>query len=124
MDENIKKIFEKIGIQISDFKSLENLIIPRETLLDDNKYDEIRTIIPDLKKQFSSTTMTSLQKTADKNQKWPLVNLIRQILHKNGYEMEPIRKCDGYTLDKIKKYKRFFICKKTTHLGEKPNTFS
>jgi DNA-dependent RNA polymerase auxiliary subunit epsilon len=124
MDENIKKIFEKIGIQISEFESLENLIIPRETLLDDNKYDEIRTIIPDLKKQFSSTTMTSLQKTADKNQKWPLVNLIRQILHKNGYEMEPIRKCDGYTLDKIKKYKRFFICKKVNHLEEKPNTFS
>ena len=124
MDENIKKIFEKIGIQISEFESLENLIIPRETLLDDNKYDEIRTIIPDLKKQFSSTTMTSLQKTADKNQKWPLVNLIRQILHKNGYGMEPIRKCDGYTLDKIKKYKRFFICKKVNHLEEKPNTFS
>lgn len=70
--------------------------------------------------------MTCLQKTANINQKWPLLNLIRQILHKNGYEMVPIRKCDGYTLDKIKKYKRFFNCKKISHLIEEkePNTFS
>ena len=126
MDDNIKHIFEKIGFKIEDLSDLDNLIIPREKLLDDDKYDEIQTLIPDLKKLFSSKTMTCLQKTANINQKWPLFNLIRQILHKNGYEMVPIRKCDGYTLDKIKKYKRFFNCKKISHLAEEkePNTFS
>jgi hypothetical protein len=112
MDDNIKHIFDKIGFKIQELSDLDNLIIPREKLLDDDKYDEIQTLIPDLKKLFSSKTMTCLQKTANINQKWPLLNLIRQILHKNGYEMVPIRKCDGYTLDKIKKYKRFFNCKK------------
>jgi hypothetical protein len=52
--------------------------------------------------------MTSLQKNADKSQKWPLLNLIRQILNVYDYKMEPIRKADGYTLEGIKKYKRYF----------------
>lgn len=122
MDENLKKIFDKIGYKIEDLANLDNLIIPRELLLDDDKYDEVRTFIPDLKKHLSSTNMTSLQKNAGESQKWPLLNLIRQILHKNGYKMEPIRKCDGYTLDKVKKYKRFFVCRKNGY--SEPNTFS
>ena len=52
--------------------------------------------------------MTSLHKNADKSQKWPLLNLIRQILNVYGYKMYPIRKADGYTLEGIKKYKRYF----------------
>lgn len=121
MDSNIKKIFEKIGCKVEELGDLDNLIVPRESFLDDDKYDEIRTYIPDLKRVFSSKTMTCLQKTANTNQKWPLLNLIRQILHKNGYEMVPIRKCDGYTLDRVKKYKRFFIFKP---IVQAPNTLS
>ena len=56
--------------------------------------------------------MTSLQKNADKIQKWPLINLVRQILLFYNYKMEPIRKSDGYTLEGVKKYKRFFQIKK------------
>ena len=56
--------------------------------------------------------MTGLQRNADKNQKWPLLNLIRQILNTYNYDMEPIRKSDGYTLEGVKKYKRFFQIKK------------
>jgi len=120
MDKNIKNIFFKFGYKIEEFGDLDNLTVSREEFLDDEKYDEIRTFIPDLKKCFSSKTMTCLQNTANTSQKWPLLNLIRQLLHKNGYEMIPIRKCDGYTLDKIKKYKRFFIFRKI----QEPNTLS
>ena len=56
--------------------------------------------------------MTILQKNADKSQKWPLLNLVRQILNVYHYKMEPIRKADGYTLEGIKKYRRFFQIKK------------
>ena len=55
--------------------------------------------------------MTSLQKNADKSQKWPLLNFVRQILNTYGYKMEPIRKSDGYTLEGVKKYKRYFQIK-------------
>jgi hypothetical protein len=52
--------------------------------------------------------MTSLQESAQTTQKWPLLNLVRQILHGYKYEMKPIRKSDGYTPEGVKKYKRFF----------------
>ena len=56
--------------------------------------------------------LTSLQTNAQKKQKWPLLNLVRQILKSNDYKMEPIRKSNGYTKDGKKKYLRFFLIKK------------
>lgn len=108
MDEYSKKIFATSGISFENISDLDGLMIPREQLLSDLKYDEIKKLIPELKKIYSSSLMTGLQKNADKHQKWPLLNLIRQIMNIYKYEMVPIRKSDGYTLDGIKKYKRFF----------------
>lgn len=112
MDENIKSIFKTIGLEINQLEELNSMLILRETLLSDNKYDEIKYFIPQLKQNYSSSFMTSLQKNAEKNQKWPLLNLIRQLLHIYGYKMVPVRKSDGYTLEGIKKYKRFFLISK------------
>jgi len=106
MDDTCKKILEHVGIS-SD--SLIGQMIPRETLLSQMKYDEIKEKIPDLKKTFSSSFLTALQKDADKHQRWPLLNLVRQILQTHKIEMKPIRKSDGYTKEGVKKYKRFFL---------------
>ena len=108
MDEYSKKILNNIGINIDPINDLDNFFIPREQLLSDLKYEEIKILIPELKKKFSSSFMTSLQKNAEKEQKWPLLNLVRQILNVYNYKMDPIRKSDGYTLEGVKKYKRFF----------------
>jgi len=111
MDENCKLVLELVGVNYDELKNLGQVIIPRENLLSDIKYDEIKKLIPDIKKNFSSSFMTSLQKNAEKSQKWPLLNLIRQILSVYGYNMIPIRKSDGYTLEGVKKFKRFFLIK-------------
>jgi len=118
MDDEIKSIFKIIGLDVNHFDQVNGLLISRETLLSDDKYEELKFIIPELKKNYSSSFMTSLQKNADKSQKWPLLNLVRQILHVYGYGMEPIRKSDGYTLEGIKKYKRFFLIHKKNNNGE------
>ena len=108
MDEISKKILNSIGIFFNELNDLDGQFIPREQFISDSKYEELKNLIPELKKHYSSSFMTSLQKNANVYQRWPLLNLIRQILNTFGFKMEPIRKSDGYTLDGIKKYKRFF----------------
>ena len=94
MDEDSKKILNIIGINFESIDNLDIFFIPREQLLSDLKYEEIKILIPELKKKFSSSFMTSLQKNAKTEQKWPLLNLVRQILSIYNYQMEPIRKSD------------------------------
>jgi hypothetical protein len=46
------------------------------------------------------------------NQKWPLINIVRQILSSIGYKLVPIRKANGYSKDNQKLYKRLFKIQK------------
>jgi hypothetical protein len=108
MDEETRNILKLIGIEFNSSNEILEQLIPREILLSDSKYDSLKNQIPKLKKNYSSSFMTSLQKNADKSQKWPLLNLTRQLLSIYSYKMEPVRKADGYTLEGVKKYKRFF----------------
>tara|TARA_B100001057_G_C22057384_1_gene646929 strand:+ start:154 stop:498 length:345 start_codon:yes stop_codon:yes gene_type:complete len=111
MNDCIKNILETIDIS---YQILENneIIIERDIFLSMNSYNNVKKHIPQLKKIFSSSFLTSLQKNALDKQKWPLLNLIRQILKKNNYIMNPIRRSNGYTQEGKKLFKRFFIIKK------------
>ena len=120
MNEESRTILKIIGIEFNEIDDLNELTILRDQLLSDNKYEEVKKLLPELKKIYSSSLMTSLQKNADKSQKWPLLNLVRQILSTHNYKMEPIRKSDGYTLEGVKKYKRYFLINKKS----KPNTLN
>jgi hypothetical protein len=115
MHETVVEILNIVGI---DFQKLndnsDQLIIYRDTLIDPEKYKVAKEKIDDLKKFFSSSFLTSLQENAHKKQKWPLLNLVRQLLKTNMYEMKPIRKSDGYTKDGKKKYIRFFLIQKVS----------
>ena len=118
MDDNSKLILKMAGFEIDELKDIDGLVTPRESLISDDKYDQIKKLIPELKKHYSSSFMTSLQTKAEMSQKWPLLNLIRQLLNVYNYKMEPIRKSDGYTLEGVKKYKRFFQIKKRLTSGQ------
>jgi len=106
MEDVCQKILEHVGITLD---TLPGQMIPREVLLSETKYNEIKDKIPELKQYFSSSVLTSLQGNADKQQRWPLLNLVRQILHSHKIEMKPLRKSDGYTKEGVKKYKRYFV---------------
>jgi hypothetical protein len=108
LDENCKKILNIVGIYFNEISEIEGVFFSREQLISENKYNQIKEFIPELKKTFSSSFMTSMQKNAETNQRWPLLNLIRQILSVYNYTLYPVRKCDGYTKEGVKKYKRFF----------------
>ena len=108
LDEYSKKILIATGIIINSQEYPDEMLILRDSLLSDNIYKSIENDIIELRKVLSSSSLTSLQKGADKSQRWPLLNLVRQILNVYGYKMNPIRKSDGYTTEGVKKFKRFF----------------
>jgi len=112
MDETSKKFLNDAGINFENLEDLDGQMIPRELLLNPIKYDDLKERIVDLKKLYSSSSLTGLQSGADAKQKWPLLNIVRQLLHVYKMEMDPIRKSDGYTPEGVKKYKRFFVIKK------------
>tara|TARA_B100000902_G_scaffold63559_1_gene70317 strand:- start:371 stop:757 length:387 start_codon:yes stop_codon:yes gene_type:complete len=111
-EDIIKEFLNKCSIVFDDYAQLDGMLVPRDVLLSKEKYESIKVDIDKMKKLYSSGSLTSLQKNAMENQKWPLLNLVRQILKSNNYKMDPIRKSNGYTKEGKKKYLRFFAIKK------------
>ena len=117
-EDIIKQFLNKCNIVFNSFEELEGMQIPREVLLSKEVYEVVKKDIDEIKKFYSSGSMTALQKNAETSQKWPLLNLVRQILKTNNYLMHPIRKSNGYTKDGKKKYLRYFILKKIKSIKE------
>lgn len=116
MEKNklVFKILNLSGIIIEDLNNLDGLVISRDILLDYGKYEKIKEYLINLREEndFSSSTLTCLHNGADIKQKWPLLNLVRQILKVKNFRMVPIRKSDGKDNKGKKKYKRFFRIEK------------
>lgn len=110
--EYIKLFLNKCKIKIDNLNELNDMLIPRENLLDKEIYNSIKEDISLLKQVFTSSALTSLQSTAEDHQKWPLLNLVRQILRSCNYKMTPKRVSAGYTKDGKKIFKRMFIIEK------------
>jgi len=107
----IKDFLNKCSIVFDEFSQLDGMLIPRDLLLSNEKYEYVKDDIEKMKKLYSSGSLTALQKNAEASQKWPLLNLVRQILKSNNFKMDPIRKSNGYTKEGKKKYLRFFAIK-------------
>lgn len=120
--EHIRIFLNKCNIHFDNFQQLDGLLVPREIFLSTETYKNVQKEIDQLKNIFSSSYMTSLQTNATKQQKWPLLNLVRQILKNTNYRMVPIRKSDGYTKDGIKKFKRFFKIEKLKKISKRSTT--
>lgn len=115
--ENAKNIFFiKLlcccGILIENLDELDGYSIDRNSLLNMERYELVKKHFVELKKYLSSSMFTSLHENAGKNQKSPLINLVRQVLKWLGYELNPKRLSDGYSEDGKKRYRRIFIIKK------------
>ena len=110
--EYIKYFLNECGVVMDTYNDLNGMLIPREILLSIENYKKVKDEILVLKKLFNSSALTALQSTAEENQKWPLLNLVRQILKAIHYKMAPKRVSAGYTKDGKKIYRRMFIVEK------------
>ena len=113
--EKTKLIIEFLNqglIPCGTLNDLNGMLLPREIFFNDILYKQLKEKIPALKQLFSSSYLTALQAPAEDVQKWPLLNLMRQVLRSCHFKLTPKRVSDGYTLDGKKKYKRMFIIEK------------
>jgi len=114
----ILNFLKNCGIIDNKEESLDKIYIKRDKLIDMDSYENIEQQINKLKETFSTSSITSLQESSKQRQKWPLLNLIRQLLKINGFVMKPFRKSAGYTESGKKKYDRYF------YIEEKDNNNS
>ena len=96
------------ALQIEPHELNDGLLIEREMLVSKEKYEALKPHIVELKKTFSSKCMTSLHSCAEHNQRWPCLNLVRQVLKRMGYDIQPERRCAGRDQDGKKLFERFF----------------
>tara|TARA_Y100001958_G_scaffold48682_2_gene32545 strand:- start:1279 stop:1725 length:447 start_codon:yes stop_codon:yes gene_type:complete len=115
--ENLIQFLQHCGIACSKYTDLDDLVIPRDILVCNNKYDSLQEYVVLFKKHFSSSYLTSLQNTAGNKQRWPVLNFVRQILKAYNFKLTPKRLCDGYTKEKKKKYKRVFVIEKLKQIA-------
>ena len=108
MDSESKYILNSLGLEFDKIEELPGMIIYRNDLLSKEKYESLKEKIAELKKTFSSSSMTSIQKNAEEHQRWPLLNLVRQILLRYQIHLEPKRKSAGYTKEGKKIYIRYY----------------
>ena len=112
--------FVCIALNIEPHELQEGAMIPRDMLLCPDKYEKLKSHIAILKKIFSSKTMTSMHSGAEHTQKWPGLNLVRQVLKRMGYDIRPERRCAGRDESGKKLFERFFVL----HKREKCNAIS
>ena len=98
-----------LDISCNSMNELHGMLLPREMFFNESKYKLLKEKIPALKNIFSSSYLTALQEPAETLQKFPLLNLIRQVLRSCSFKLIPKRISDGYTKDGKKKYRRMFI---------------
>jgi hypothetical protein len=111
-DKIIIDFLNKGNIPCLTLNDLNGMLVPRELFFNDSIYKALKPSIPNLKQVFSSSYLTALQEPAEKTQRWPLLNLIRQVLRSTNFKLTPKRVSNGYTVDGKKKYKRMFIIEK------------
>ena len=122
--DHIKSLLNKCKIVIQHFDDLNGMLLPREIFLDKEIYNSVKEDISILKQLFTSSALTSLQSNAEETQKWPLLNLVRQILRSCHYKMTPKRVSAGYTNEGKKIYKRMFIIEKLSQTELSANSSS
>ena len=109
------------ALHIGSHELKEGLLIERDTLVSKEKYEALKPHIVELKKIFSSKCMTSMHSCAEYNQRWPCLNLVRQVLKRMGYDITPERRCAGRDEGGKKIFERYFILRVREKIQEKEN---
>jgi len=92
----LKDIFSALEINVSERNDISNLILKQDTLKSKTLITDLNEKVPNLKSYYNSSKLTCLHKNSLDKQKFPAVNMFRQILKCNSFKMEPYVISKGY----------------------------
>ena len=101
--EEIVKILAVLGIKIKTEKDLFGVLIHRDDLLRVDIEQKLAQFIDSLKEKYKSSKLNCLHENRETKQKFPGINLVRQILKCNGYHLKPVVFSKGYSKHNGKK---------------------
>ena len=111
--ESIKNLLNILGYKVNNLIDIENLSLDHSQLRSKEIKDKFYKLIPEMKELYDSHLLTCLHSNSNKKQKFPAVNMIRQILKYNGYKLTPKIISKGYNpFTKHKIIERFYIINK------------
>ena len=94
--EEIKQIFKILSIEVNSEQDLYSVLISRDLLLRVDIEQQLTCLIIKLKEKYKSSKLNCLHNNRDDKQKFPGINLVRQILRCNGYHLKPVKFSRGY----------------------------
>ena len=105
----ILDMFNKLGFKYSNMSDLHYTEYDRDLFINANVHEYL-TFVPKLKEYFKSSKLDSLHSNSIQKQKFPVINIFRQILKCNDIHMKPKVLSIGYCKATGKKiYQRKFI---------------
>lgn len=107
----LKDLFSVLNIKITSKYDLINIEIERSVLLQEPFYSYTFQYKKNLKKIYHSSKYNCVHSNSEKKQKFPSINLLRQILKSNQLRLHPHYVSYGYDENKHKIVKRFFTIK-------------
>lgn len=94
--ELLLKIFKLLKFHTDILEDLTNLTFPRETLIQKENKEKLLELIPELKEVYNSSYLTCLHDNSIYKQKFPAVNLVRQVLKCHHLALTPKIISNGY----------------------------
>lgn len=118
---SIFKLFNLMGYEIKSLEELETITLNHKSLQSPELIHKLIKFKSELKKIYDSHILTCLHSNSKIKQKFPAINMVRQILKCNGYKLKPKVISHGYNpITKNKILERFFTIEKldTTNLDQ------
>ena len=109
LHEHVVKLLNKLDLELTTIDDIDQKFIPRETFLREELYMGVQEELVVIRGMLSSSGMTALHANAGEKQRWPLLNLVRQLLRLWHYAMKPVRRAAGDDKNGKKLYRRYFL---------------
>ena len=105
----LKDLFSVLHIDIKTKFDLINVELDRHALLQEPFYSYVINYKQKLKTLYKTSHYNCLHTNSETKQKFPSINLLRQILKSNELRLYPQYRCLGYDDNKKKIVQRYFI---------------